>query len=166
MHQNREGELELEPAPCVLIGRVLLAKFRLGQADQSRILRHAAEAWRDVGGPISLWAVVDSALDLPAQEAGLALQRASSFLANYCESLLLIVPGNDVRRILARSTWRGLIMTSVTNKALRVRVVEDFAAAVRWAGDPALVAADIERAARVGGVVEREEQLGRAVVPR
>lgn len=143
-----------EPA-SVVVGRVLLARFLGGgQADLSRMLRQAADARKEAGQPILLWAVVASEAELPSQSAQEALQRTAVSLLNYCEALTLIVPGSEVRQTLLRSTLRG--MATLISKALRVRVVQDFNAAARAAGDPALVAADLERAALAAGVVEAQ----------
>ncbi len=154
MNDGREGEQELTSAPYVVVGHVLLWRLiGAGNADLSRMIRQAAAAWRDVGRPILLWAVLEQQADLPSPSVQAALLRAATSLVNYCESVTLIVPGNEVGQILVRSTLRGLSMTSLVSKTMRIRVVEDFAAAAKAAGDPTLVATELERAAEEAGIL-------------
>lgn len=141
-----------EPASLVQ-GRVLLSRVvGGGNADLSRLLRLAAEARRTLGRPILLWAVIDQNAELPPASAQEALQRTTTSLLNYCDSVTLIVPGSDIHQTLARSTWRG--MATLVSRAGRVRVVEDFSGAAKVAADPELVTSELERAARDAGILE------------
>jgi hypothetical protein len=141
-----------ENSGAVLLGRVFLARGFKGESegDLSRLLRLVANARREAGRPIVCFMVVDPDAEVPSEAARAAMQRASVSLLNYCESLTLIVEGNELKRTLTRTVLRG--MATLGQKTLRIRVVDQLKEAARLAGDPELVLQELERRGRDVGV--------------
>jgi len=136
----------------VLVGRVLLSRgFQSdSEVDLSRVLRVVANARREAGRPIVCFMVVDPDADVPSEAGRAAMQRASVSLLNYCESLTLIVEGNELKTTLLRTVLRG--MATIGQKALRIRVVDQLEAALRIAAEPEVVLDELERRGREAGV--------------
>lgn len=136
----------------MLLGRVLLSRGFKGEseADLSRVVRLVAGARREAGRPIVCFMVVDADAEVPSEAGRAALQRASVSLLNYCESLTLIVEGNELKRTLLRTVLRG--MAPLGQAPLRIRVVDQLEAAARIAADPELALDELERRGRKAGV--------------
>lgn len=141
-----------ESSGAVLLGRVFLSRGFKGESegDLSRLLRLVASARREAGRPIVCFMLVDPDAEVPCEAALAAMQRASASLLTYCESLTLIVEGDELKRSLIRTVLRG--MATLGPKPLRIRVVEQLEAAARIAGDPDLVLDELERRGREAGV--------------
>lgn len=137
---------------AVLLGRVLLSRGFKGasEGDLSRLIRLVAHARREAGRSIVCFMIVDPDAEMPSEATGAAMQRASVSLLNYCESLTLIVEGNELKSILLRASLRG--MATLGGNTLRIRVVDQLETAVRLAGDPELVLQELERRGRNAGV--------------
>ncbi|HXK16164.1 MAG TPA: hypothetical protein VNG33_00070, partial [Polyangiaceae bacterium] len=89
----------------VLLGRVFLARAFDGNsgADLSRLIRQVASARREAGKPILCLMIVDPSTELPSEEKRTAMQRTLVSLLNYCDSLTLILEGNELRQTLLRT---------------------------------------------------------------
>ena len=137
---------------AVLMGRVFLSRaFKTdSSAELSRVLRQVAGARQQVGRPLLCLIVVDPEAVLPSEAGRLAIQRATLSLLNYCESLTLIVEGNELQQSLLRTALRG--MATIAGKSVRLRVVEHLQAAARIVDDPGLVLPELERLGREAGV--------------
>ena len=137
---------------AVLLGRVFLSRaFKNESAgDLSRVLRQVASARREAGRPILCFMVVDPEAEVPSEAGRAVMQRATLSLLNYCESLTLVVEGNELKRTLLRTVYRG--MATLGGQSLRIRVVDHLEAAARLAGEPELELPELERRGREAGV--------------
>ena len=134
------------------MGRVLLlGGFKSESASGlSRALRHVTSARRTASRQIVCFMIVDPEAELPSEAGREALQRTTVSLLEYCESLTLIVEGNELRQTLLRAVLRG--MATPGGQSSRVRVVEDLRVAARLAAEPDLVLPELVRRGREAGV--------------
>jgi hypothetical protein len=135
---------------AVLLGRVFLSRAFKSQSagDWSRVLRQVASARREASRPILCFMVVDPDAEVPLEADRVAMQRAMASLLNYCESLTLVVAGNELKRSLLRTVLRGM----ATQGGQRIKVVDHLEAAARLAGEPELELPELERRGREAGV--------------
>ncbi len=138
---------------AVLVGRVFLVRaFKTENAgDLSRVIRQVTSARREAGRPILCFMIVDPEAELPTDAGREAMQRTTLSLLNYCESVTLIIEGNELRQTLLRTVLRGMA-TTLGGQPTRVRVVEQLQAAARLAGETELMLAQLIRLGREAGV--------------